>query len=159
MITSLIHDQQQNHIKTGNWFSLSREGSGQLKNFSGLSARVIRLQISPLYGQEWPLVSECPSLNVFSQIITLATTTRIYVKMSGTVPYSIPVAVIICTGFPSIWSALILEFVLNLQIFLPISKRRKPTVCSHNISTGSLCSTDVDGCHSERTAAQWLGVR
>ena len=130
MITSLIHDQQQNHIKTGNWFSLSREGSGQLKNSSGLSARAIRLQISPLYGQEWLLVSECPSLNLISQIFTLATTTRIYVKLSGTVPYSIPVGVIICTGFPSNSSALILEFVLNLLIFLPISKCQNPTICS-----------------------------
>jgi len=59
--------------------SVAERGFGLIeKNISGPSANVIRLQISALNGEELLLVLECLSLNPFSQILTLASRTRIY---------------------------------------------------------------------------------
>jgi len=92
---------------------------------------------------------------IFTKIDTVENDQNLYLKVRGSGPHSRSHG---CDNFyrvPSISSAMIFEFLfLTMQKFLPISKCRYPTVYTQNFPTASLCTRDVDGCQSERTAAQ-----
>jgi hypothetical protein len=62
------------------------------------------------------------------------------------------------TVFASISFALILELFYYCRHFSNF-KMPEPHDLHSVLSTAPLCSRDGDGCHFERTAAQWLGVR
>jgi hypothetical protein len=71
---------------------------------------------------------------------------------------TVPRGAVICTGLTSISSALILGLFCYC-IHFSNYKIPEPHDLRSVLPTAPLCSRDGDGCHFERTAAQWLGVR
>ena len=136
-----------------------REGSDPLKKISCPSASVVQLQISSLNNK----ITLGFKMNYFKCIFTYIFTgendQKLYLDLRGSGPTSI-----------SPWRGNLYRLPLLLVVhcfqfdfgITHISFNFKTSEL-HDLRSGlptvPLCSRDGDGCHSERTAAQWLGVR
>jgi len=138
-----------------NLFSVAEGWFGPIeKNFSGPSGSVVRLQISPLNADERLSFIMLWFKCIFTNTDTAENDQNLYVTMGVPGPIPGSLGAVICTGYPSISSALILEIFLGTADISSNFKMSEPHGLCSVLLTAPLCSRDGDGCHSERTAAQ-----